>query len=356
MNELSPPCESSLHFVSRRPRFAPRAREGTGHRQVNYIPPPGPFVPAWWLPSPHLQTAWSSLLRRRPEISLRRERLELPDGDFVDLDWTAGTTGPVVIVLHGLEGSSDSSYACGILKAIEERGWRGVLMHFRGASGQANRLPRSYHSGDTGDFDYLVRHLLAREPHLAIGIIGYSLGGNALLKWLGERGAGAPVRCAAAVSVPFELARAADRLGRGVSRAYQRWLLRRLYRTVKHKVDAGILPATFLAAERYTGFRAFDDGVTAVLHGFVDVDDYYRRSSSRQYLRGIEVPTLVLHARDDPFMFPDCIPGPSELPAAVTLTLTSHGGHVGFVSGSAPWRAWYWSETCIVHYMAQRLD
>lgn len=309
------------------------------------------FRPAWWCRSPHLQTLWPVLMRRAPRVPLQRERLELPDGDFIDLDWLAAAdaTAPVVIVLHGLEGSSDSQYARGLLAAVQRRGWRAAVMHFRGCSGEPNRVARSYHSGETGDLAHVVGELRARSPDLPIGVVGYSLGGNVLLKWLGESGSTA-VEAAVAVSVPYDLARAAERLERGVSRLYQWELLRRLRASVERKRMRRPLPLA-VDVGRLRTFRAFDEHVTAPLHGFGGADHYYAVASSRRYLRGIRVPTLLLHARDDPFMTEQAIPRPEELSATTTLELSAHGGHVGFVGGAWPWRACYWLEQRIPQFL-----
>lgn len=316
---------------------------------------PAAFRPAWWLPSPHLQTIWPTLLRRGLRVEARSERLELPDGDFVDLAWVGPDSGPIVVVLHGLEGSLRSPYARGILRAIAARGWRGVLMHFRGCSGEPNRLPRGYHSGDTGDIAYLVETLRARAPATPIAAVGYSLGGNALLKWLGELGSDNPLIAAVAVSAPFELASAAARLERGISRLYQAWLLRHSRQAVLRKVRLGILPPSFRDVGRLRTFRAFDDRVTAPLHGFAGVDDYYARASSRQYLGEIRAPALILHARDDPFLTPAAIPARCELSPSVHLELSDHGGHVGFITGVLPGRARYWLDGRIMAFLGEHL-
>ena len=330
-------------------------------------PPDGaePFRPAWWLPSPHLQTLWPPVARRLPRVPLIREREELPDGDFLDLDWAGpkGETGrsadadgsPIVLVLHGLEGSSNSHYARGLLAWVHAEGWTGVLMHFRGCSGEPNRLPRGYHSGDTGDLAHVVSLLRARHPARPLAVVGYSLGGNVLLKWLGETGQSAPVDCAVAVSVPFDLAAAARRLERGFSRFYQWWLMRSLARRVREKVARGILPEAFAAHAGARDFRTFDDLVTAPLHGFAGADDYYARSSSRRYLGGIRVPTLVLHALDDPFLSPAAVPGHDEIPPTLTLEVYRGGGHVGFVAGPWPWQAQWWLEGRITAFIAARV-
>lgn len=315
---------------------------------------PAGFRPAWWLPGPHAQTIWPVLCRRRPRLPLRRERLELPDGDFLDLDWTFGERGPIVLVVHGLEGSSDSHYALGILAAVVRRGWRGAVMHFRGCGGQPNRLARSYCAGDTADIAHVVDWLHRREPITPLAAVGYSLGGNALLKWLGETPADPPLRAAVAVSAPFLLDAAAQRLGSGFSRLYQSHLLRELKRgyreKFRHRSD-GPVALDELATLR--NFYAFDDRITAPLHGYTGVGDYYARASCRQFLRRIRIPTLILHALDDPFMSPDAVPKAAELSARVRLELSRNGGHVGFVAGRWPWRADYWLERRIPAFLAE---
>lgn len=315
----------------------------------------GCFKAAWWCRGPHGQTLWARLARRPPHVALWRERLELPDGDFIDLDWTEKGSGPIVIVLHGLEGSSDSPYARGLLRAIERRGWRGVVMHFRGCSGEPNRLARSYHSGDTGDLAFLVATLCRREPHAPLATVGFSLGGNVLLKWLGKAGGVTPLHAAVAVSVPFVLHSSAERLQQGFSRLYQWRLLRSLRHTVDAKQRHMDLPLKIRDLSALKNFHDFDEYITAPLHGFDSADHYYTVSSSRQYLGGITVPTLLLHARDDPFMTESAIPRPDELSESVTLELSPHGGHVGFVAGIWPWRPRYWLEERIPEYLARYL-
>lgn len=315
----------------------------------------GCFEPAWWCRGPHAQTLWARLLRRMPEIQYWRERLELPDGDFIDLDWSENGQGPIIIVLHGLEGSSHSPYARGIMRAIENRGWRGVVMHFRGCSGEPNRLARSYHSGDTGDLAHLVNTLRRREPLTPLAAVGFSLGGNVLLKWLGKSDSAAPLRAAVAVSVPFVLHQTADRLNRGFSRLYQWQLLRCLCRSVAEKRRKMELPLISRDLSSLKSFRDFDEHVTAPLHGFDSADHYYSVSSSRQYLGGISVPTLLLHAQDDPFMTEKVIPRPGELSEKVSLEVSPCGGHVGFVTGKWPWQAQYWLEERIPRYLEKYL-
>lgn len=321
---------------------------------------PGPytsdFKPAWWLPNPHAQTLWPYLFRRRIPLNLTRERLELPDGDFIDLCWTGAGNGPIVTVIHGLEGAIDSHYAKGIMAAIAKAGWRGLFMHFRGCSGVPNRLPRSYHSGDTGDIAFLFQTIRERYPRTPLAAVGYSLGGNALLKYLGEDDREKPLNAAVAVSVPYDLANGANRLDRGLSRLYQRHLIGRLHHRIRTKYRNRAAPIPLERLKTLTNFWTFDDQITAPLHGFKDVHDYYHRASSRQFLQNIKLPTLLLHAADDPFMTPAAIPKPAELSRQVKLELSKNGGHVGFIGGSLPWRPEYWLEKRIPEYLRDHLQ
>lgn len=235
---------------------------------------------------------------------------------------------------------------------LEHRGFRPVFMHFRGCSGEPNRLPRSYHSGDTGDIAEVVEHIGARTQSPVYAAVGFSLGGNALLKWLGETGAANPLKRVVAVSAPYDLAAAARRMERGLSRLYQNYLLNSLKRHYKNKFSLMTSPL-HVDVDQCTSFREFDDAVTAPLHGFDNVDHYYRVSSSKQYLKDIRVPTRLIHAQDDPFMFADSAPRQHELSGNVELLLSRHGGHVGFVSGAFPWRAVYWHEQRIIEFLAE---
>lgn len=278
----------------------------------------------------------------------------MPDGDFLDLNWLPGGSGPIVIVLHGLQGSVRSRYAIGVLRAIERLGWRAVFLHFRGCSGEPNRLARSYHAGETADLAALTDTLRNREPGVRLAAVGYSLGGNVLLKWLGELGARAPLFAAVAVSVPFDLEQAVARLGRGFSRLYQRRMLRCLCAVARVKFKHRSCPIDYTGLIRLRNLRDYDNKVTAPLHGYVNADEYYAKCSSRQYLKGIGIPTLILHAADDPFMTPAVIPRPDELSESISFELSERGGHVGFVSGNLPWEPRYWLETRIPEYLASK--
>ena len=311
---------------------------------------PGTFTPAWWLPGPHLQTLWPALIRRPPRLMSTRERIELPDGDFVDIDW-AGRSGPIVVVLHGLQGSSRSPHVRGLMGALARHGFRSAAMHFRGCSGEPNRLPRTYHSGETGDLDFVAQRLRRRHPATPLAAVGFSLGGNVLLKWLAERGAGAEIAAAAAVSVPFRLDRVADRLERGFSRIYKRHFIADLHRSIRDKFRNRPGTIDLDAMRSDWSFRGFDNRVTAPLHGFRDAEHYYAKSSCRRYLREVRRPTLILHALDDPFMTRDIVPGGDEISPSIRLECSVAGGHVGFVGGRMPWSARYWIEERILRFL-----
>jgi len=316
----------------------------------------GGFRPAWWLPGPHAQTLWPALVRRTPLPPLVHEEFTLPDGDFVDLHRSPGTHGPIVVLFHGLEGSLYSHYARGLIAAVTERGWRCVFMHFRGCGGRHNRLPRSYHSGDTGDIGCLLRTLAERETGVSLAAIGISLGGNALLKYLGEGDVPVSLRAAVAVSVPLVLADGAERLNRGFSRVYERHLLGRLRRKFRDKYRGRAAPVPVADLESLDSFRKFDGVITAPLHGFHDAEDYYARSSSRQFLGRIRTPTLIIQAGDDPFLTPAALPGAEELADCVRMELSRHGGHVGFVGGRWPWRPEYWLDRRVPGFLADHLE
>lgn len=313
------------------------------------------FKPAWWLPGAHLQTLWPTLCRKSLKgLNLERERFELPDGDFIDLVW-AGRKGPIVVILHGLEGSVHSPYAQGMLAAITNNQWRGVFMHFRGCSGEPNRLPRSYHSGETNDLATVIYHLSKREPGVPIAAVGFSLGGNVLLKWLGETGEKNILNAAIAISVPFELEKVSRHVQKGFSKVYQWHFLNCLRKRLGKKFQQ--YPVEMELPDLYSlkTLWDFDEKITAPLHGFKSVEEYYLRSSSRQYLKKIQVPTLLVQSKDDPFMTQDVIPNCQELSEKVNLELTSGGGHVGFVAGKYPWRTEYWLEKRVPEFLKSHL-
>lgn len=302
----------------------------------------------------HVQTIVPNVFFPRPRLALRRERLELPDGDFIDVDWTTGTRGPIVIVLHGLEGSIRSRYACNIMRRIHDLGFRGALPHFRSCSGEPNRLPIGYHSGFTQDLEYFSGLLKQREPGTPLAAVGYSLGGNVLLKWLGESPSASRLATGVAVSVPFDLAVCSGAIEKGLSRVYMWDLMARMRRNAKLKFSRIPSPIPLPDIGSLRTFREFDDAMTAPLHGYRDADDYYTRCSSRPFLKNIRVPTLILHSADDPFMTPAALPRDEELSPAVRFELSARGGHVGFVNGSL-FRPRRWLDARIADHLREHL-
>ncbi|HVY05619.1 MAG TPA: hydrolase [Burkholderiales bacterium] len=299
-----------------------------------------PYRAPWWLPGGHLQTIYPSLFLKRRPPAYRRTRWETPDGDFIDLDWVgnAGDATPLVTLFHGLEGGSRSHYASALMHAVASRGWQGVVVHFRGCGGEANRLPRAYHSGDADEIDWILRRLRLLHDGRALFVAGVSLGGNALLKWLGRerRLARDVVTAAAAISAPVELLVAGNRLSAGLNRLYGHYFLVTLKKKGLDKLER--FPGLYdgAAVRNARTLRAFDDIVTAPLHGFRDADDYWTRAASASDLRRIEVPTLIVHARNDPFLPGRHLPASGDVSADVTLEIPRTGGHVGFASGPFP--------------------
>ena len=243
-----------------------------------------------------------------------------------------------------------------IMQRLHTRGWRAVLMHFRGASEEPNRLARGYHSGETEDFDFALRLLKTRYPTATFAAVGFSVGGNVLLKWLGEQGARAPVVTAVAVSVPFDLRLSAKAINRGFSRLYQARLLHAMRSNAMAKFSRIEPPFALPKLSELRDFHAYDAAMTAPLHGFAGVDDYYDRCSSRQFLKNVRVPTLILHAIDDPFMSPDVIPTEAELSDQVTLELSQRGGHVGFISAGPKGQPQFWLESRIPQHLESFLS
>lgn len=320
---------------------------------------PRPFRPAPWLPGPHLQTLGGRMLRPGGPVTYRRERWATGDGDFLDLDFAepdgpAPDARPLVLLLHGLEGGSDSAYVVEAARRLGEAGLDAVALNFRSRSGQPNRLRRFYHSGETGDLASVLARLREDRPDAPLAVVGFSLGGNVLLKYLGEREERARevVDAAVAVSVPYRLAVSARRMERGLGPMYAAWFLRSLRRSVRAKAREHGHDFDLDRLARVRSLREFDDAFTAPVHGFRDAEDYYRRSSSARFLPEIRVPTLLLQARDDPFLPEEGLPearmrrNPWLLPV-----LVERGGHVGFVEGATPWEARFWAEEEAVRYL-----
>ncbi len=315
------------------------------------------FKPAWWLSNPHLQTIWPTLLRQEIKgLNITRERFELPDGDFIDCDWSGENKNkPIIFMLHGLEGTIDSPYVKGMMRTMNNNGWRSLFINFRGCSGERNRLSRAYHSGDTEDVEFIINLIKNREPNIPLGAIGFSLGGNVLLKWLGESQIENPLKAAVAVSVPFELAKSCERMNQGFSKIYQRHFLKALSKKMHWKFKDKQPPFAIESLKDLKTVKDFDDLVTAPMHGFKSADDYYTKSSSRQFLSQIAIPTLLLQSKDDPFMTKDLLPEHHELSKTTIFELTDQGGHLGFISGKCPWQPHYWLEERVPEFFIQHL-
>ena len=307
------------------------------------------YRPAWWVPGPHAQTLWGKIARRWPALPTRHERWRTPDNDFIELlRLDAGPNRPRLFLLHGLEGTARSHYVGGLLQMAKSRDWGADLLLFRGCGSEPNQAARFYHSGETTDLAFALSRVLEEFPAAPILLCGVSLGGNVLLKWLGERGESLPdrVRAAATISVPYDLERGSRHISRGFSRLYERHFLRTLRRKAAAKLAR--YPGLFdrEALRRARTLYDFDDVVTAPVHGFRDAHDYYSRSSSLGFLKRIRRPTFLLSAVDDPFLPAEVLAQVREVAREnlyLELEFLGRGGHVGFVGG-LPWRPIYYAE------------
>jgi uncharacterized protein len=330
-----------------------RARPGSMKREVIYSP-------AWWVPGGHLQTLWGKLFRRQPVAPTALERWDTPDGDFIELHRLRAESGsPRVLLLHGLEGTVRSHYAQGLLNEAARRGWGADLLIFRSCGSEMNRTRRFYHSGETTDTAFVLERISREFPASPLALAGVSLGGNVLLKFLGERGGELPhqLKAAAAISVPFDLSRSAKRINRGLSRLYQRFFLTSLRRKAQEKSARfpDLAPAARIASLRT--LEEFDDLITGPLHGFRDAQDYYERSSSLKWLHRIRLNTLLLSATDDPMLPPevlDEVRGIAGKNPALHLEFVDRGGHAGFIAGSLPWRPFYYAERRVGDFLADQ--
>jgi len=318
------------------------------------------FEAPWWANGPHAQTLAARVLRPDSGPSVTRERVETPDADFIDVDWSPlpDARAPIVVVLHGLEGSSRRKYVRSVCRELNARGVGTVAMNFRGCSGEPNRTLSFYHSGDTRDLNYLVQLVRSRHPDSAIGAMGFSLGGNVVMKALGERddGGAALVDAAAVMSVPYDLAAGASLLQQTrMGRMYSAYFMRSLRGKVEWKRERLAEILDMGAVDEAHSIRGFDEAVTAPLNGFADASDYYARCSSVGFLPSVRVPTLMLHAIDDPFLPAAAIPrSEAEDNEVLTLRLSPRGGHVGFIRGT-PWAPNFWGEVEAADFLATRL-
>ena len=297
-----------------------------------------PYQAPAWLPGGHAQTIWPLLIKPRP-LKLRRERWETPDGDFIDVDHLDGPhAAPLLVLFHGLEGSARSHYALSTAHACRKAGWRLALPHFRGCSGELNRRPRAYHSGDSTEIDWILRRLQTTNGGRPLHAAGVSLGGNALLKWAGERAASASetVTGVAAICAPLDLAACGHHLARGFNRVYTQHFLKTLKAVSAARLRQ--FPGLFDEARMLTAINLhqFDDAVTAPVHGFAGADDYWQRASAKPWLKSIAVPAVAVNPKNDPFLPASYLPNIADVSSQVRLEQPAGGGHVGFVSGSFP--------------------
>ncbi len=317
-----------------------------------------PYSAPFWLPSGHLQTIYPAVIASTPDVEYRRERWELDDGDFIDVDWldSENPKTPIVVLFHGLEGNSHSHYALSLMATLKAMGWRGVVIHFRGCSGENNRLPRAYFAGDSAEIEMALSRVKQSSPDAPMYAIGVSLGGNALLKWLGEYAdhSAELIQAAAAVSAPMDLGACGRALDTGLNRL--------LYTPM---FIASMRPKALAKAEQFPGLldeekiksaktiEEFDTYVTAKLHGFKDADDYWSKNASKPWLPYIKVPTLIMSAKNDPFIPAESLPDAAAVSSLVTLEVTEEGGHVGYLAAPFPGRL-DWLPAHIISYFEQQ--
>ena len=308
----------------------------------------------WLLSNGHLQTLWPSFLRRVSVVPYRRERIETPDGDFLDLDWAKNGSQRLAVLAHGLEGDSKRHYILGMVNALARRGWDAVAWNARGCSGEPNRVLRFTHSGATEDLQAVISHITSASDYSTITLIGFSLGGNLTLKYLGERGQELDprIRAAVAFSVPCDLQSSSIELAKPLNWIYMQRFLATLHGKIRAMMK--VMPGKIddCGYERLRNFKDFDDRYTAPIHGFKDAEDYWRKCSCRPFLADIQVPTLLVNARNDPFLADACYPieEARENPH-LHLEIPEAGGHVGF--GNFNSGAEYWSETRAVPFLDQ---
>ena len=321
-----------------------------------------PFVPARWLPNGHFQTIWASKIGRGRGIQFGIERYIFSDSDETNLAWfphhlsltslsEQAIDTPIVVVLHGLEGSAESNYIRGLMQQISALGWQAVVLHFRGCHNGPNKLDRGYHSGDTNDLREFMMTVKTQAPNAPIYAVGYSMGGNVLLKYLGEYANDARIDAAVAVSVPFKLDHAATRLTQGFSKTLSTRVALQLKQKFFEKFADKTCPLDKASIAAVKTIWAWDDVVTAPLHGFNDAADYYARSSCYPLLSSITTPTLLLHAEDDPLVPPTAIPGTNDQSKLIEMECYARGGHVAFVAGRNPVQPDYWLDRRIAAFL-----
>jgi len=318
------------------------------------------FNPSFSLKNRHVQTLYSTLFRKIPQHRFEIEKFELSDGDFIECYWynkrDKKDNRPIVILLHGLAGSYKYPYIHGTMRELDKNGFDAIVVHFRSCSGVMNTKPISYHSGKTDDALEFIDSLKRRFTHTKLFGIGYSLGGNMLLKLLGEAADASPITAAISISAPMQLDISANRIDRGFSRFYQQHLLKDLNRSLEIKCEMHdmkkLINLDKKDVKKLSSFWKFDEAYTAPIHGFNSAQDYYTKSSSKQFLKHIKTNTLVIHSLDDPFMTPQILPEKDEISQSVKLEVYPNGGHVGFIEGSI-FKPKYWLEERVVKYFKE---
>ena len=315
------------------------------------------FNPKGLLKNRHIQTLYATFFRKPLLKNIEVEKFTLSDGDFVESVWNNETpkdATPIVTIFHGLAGSIHSPYIQGLMYELEKKGFASVVMHFRGCYQKENLRPRAYHSGDTGDAKEWIEYLQKKYPNSKLYTVGFSLGGNMMLKLLGEWGTSSPIASAVSISAPMQLNISADTIEKGFAKNYQEYLLKPLratlikkYQKFDMKKEIGI--DTSMVAKIKT-IREFDERYTAVIHGFKSANEYYQKCSAKQFLKDITTPTLIIHALDDPFMTPLVLPKKSAISTNIKLEVLENGGHVGFVNGSI-WKPTYWLDKRITSHI-----
>lgn len=309
-----------------------------------------------WLQGAHSQTIFPFLFLSPKIIQYERQEIETPDGDFLHIDWVNKDKNlPLVVVLHGLEGSSNSHYSKALMQHVNTLGWSGCVVHFRGCSGVPNRLPRAYHSGDSDELEWLIA-LLRKLNYEKIFIAGYSLGGNVLLNWLGKPKYqhNESIIAATSISAPYDLIVAGNRLSMGINKTYGNHFLRTLKMKAVRKIEDHQLDMTVQSIKECKTLKQFDDRFTAPLHGYTDVNDYWSRASSKPFLSSIKKPAMIIHAENDPFLPGTELRTLTQNNGNIMLNLTPHGGHVGYTNGSFPGHI-RWLPNQIIKYFKEFL-
>lgn len=317
------------------------------------------FKPAWWLRNAHLQTILAKAFKKKQSLTLHKSSLETPDDDFIDLVWTEvpeqQSNKPIVVILHGLEGSAESHYAKGMLSAIKDAGWVGLLMHFRGCSGRPNRHAASYHSGDTRDITFLSQWLDQMYPNAPRAAVGFSLGGNVLTKFLAQTPDN-NYKAATVICAPLDLSSCSKRIAKGSSKIYQKYLVDMLKASTFTKIEQQLLPN--VCPVQLTAVKKlwdFDHLVTAPINGFNSAAHYYQQASGKPVMNNIAQPTLFIHAEDDPFLDNKHIVPTTKLASNITFEISKKGGHVGFVTGRNPFKPMFWLEQRVPEFLGQFL-